>query len=161
MALMLLSRGCPFFTRGVSRVPSTSYSILTTQALLQQTTVSQRRFFRNLTTKSISQPPRAMWSDYLAAVKARRSYYPLKKESPIKDTEIKEIVSQTILHTPYSFNNQSSRAILLLKDEHDKLWDIAKAALKTVVPSEQYPNTERKLDMFRGAYGTVSSNSAC
>lgn len=96
-----------------------------------------------------------MSSEYLAAVKARRTYYPLKKESTISDKRIEEIVGQAILHAPTSFNSQSSRAVVLLKDEHNKLWDIAKTALKAVVPEEQYPTTEQKLNMFQGAYGTV------
>ena len=99
-----------------------------------------------------------MSSDYLTAVKGRRTYYPLKKESPISDKKIEEIVGQAILHAPSSFNSQSSRAILLVKGEHDKLWDIAKDALKAVVPADQYAATEQKLNMFQGAYGTVSSN---
>jgi uncharacterized protein len=97
-----------------------------------------------------------MSSDYLAAVKARRTYYPLKKESPIDDKRIAEIVSQAVLHAPSPFNSQSSRVVVLLKDEHYKLWEIAKTALKAVVPADQYPATEQKLNMFQGAYGTVS-----
>ncbi|KFZ11409.1 hypothetical protein V501_04789 [Pseudogymnoascus sp. VKM F-4519 (FW-2642)] len=96
-----------------------------------------------------------MSSDYLAAVKARRTYYSLKKESPIDDSKIQEIISQAILDAPSAFNSQSSRVIILLKDEHDKLWDIAKSALKAVVPADQYPATEKKLSNFQGAYGTV------
>jgi predicted oxidoreductase (fatty acid repression mutant protein) len=97
-----------------------------------------------------------MSSEYLTAVKARRTYYPLKKESPTSDKKIEEIVSQAILHAPSSFNSQSSRAVVLLNSEHDKLWDIAKAALKAIVPEAQYAATEQKLNMFQGAYGTVS-----
>ena len=97
-----------------------------------------------------------MSSEYLTAVKARRSHYPLKKESPISDKRIEEIVSQAILHAPSSFNSQSSRAVVLLKGEHDKLWDFAKTALKAIVPEAQYSTTEQKLNMFQGGYGTVS-----
>jgi uncharacterized protein len=96
-----------------------------------------------------------MSSEYLAAVKARRTYYSLSKESPIDDGKIKEIIGQAVLHAPSSFNSQSTRVILLLNKEHDKLWDIAKTALNAVVPSDQYAATEQKLSMFQGAYGTV------
>jgi predicted oxidoreductase (fatty acid repression mutant protein) len=97
-----------------------------------------------------------MSAEYLAAVKGRRTYYPLKKESPIPDEKIQQIVGDAILHAPTSFNSQASRAVLLLKDEHDKLWDIVKDSLKAVVSEEQYKVTEQKLNMFQGAYGTVS-----
>ena len=97
-----------------------------------------------------------MSSAYFSAVKARRTIYTLKKESTIDDKKIEEIVSQTILHAPSSFNSQSTRVVILLKEEHNKLWDIAKDALKAVVSAEQYAATEQKLNMFQGAYGTVN-----
>ena len=84
-----------------------------------------------------------MSSEYLAAVKARRTHYSLSKESPIDGEKIKEIIGQAVFHALSSFK------------EHDKVWDIAKTALKAVVPSDQYPATEQKLSMFQGAYGTV------
>lgn len=96
-----------------------------------------------------------MSSTYLAAVKARRTHYPLKKESPIDDTAIQEIVSQAVLHAPSCFNSQSSRAVLLLKDEHEKLWKETNNILKGIVPPEQFEATKKKVDMFEGAYGTV------
>lgn len=98
-----------------------------------------------------------MSSQYLNTVKARRTYYPLKKESPISDAKIQEILSDVVLHSPSAFNSQSSRAILLLHGEHNKLWDITKAALKAKVSAEQYVVTEKKLNMFQDAYATVSS----
>jgi predicted oxidoreductase (fatty acid repression mutant protein) len=96
-----------------------------------------------------------MSSDYLAAVMARRTYYSLSKRSPIGDGRIQEVIGQAVLHAPSSFNSQSSRVILLLNNKHDKLWDMAKTTLKTVVPAHQFPATEQKLSMFHDAYGTV------
>lgn len=90
--------------------------------------------------------------------KKRRSIYPLKKESPIDDKKIQDIVNQAILHVPTSFNSQTTRIVLLLKDEHTKLWDITKEVLKAIVPADQYASTEQKLSMFQGAYGTVRLN---
>jgi predicted oxidoreductase (fatty acid repression mutant protein) len=97
-----------------------------------------------------------MSSAYLSAVKARRTIYTLKKESTIDDKKIEKIISQAVLHTPSSFNSQSTRVVILLKEEHNMLWDIAKDALKAVVSAEQYTATEQKLNKFQGAYGTVS-----
>jgi predicted oxidoreductase (fatty acid repression mutant protein) len=96
---------------------------------------------------------------FLEAIKNRRTIYPLKKESPIPDAKIEEIVTEALLHVPSSFNSQSTRMVILLKEEHVKLWDIAKETLKAVVPADQYPSTEQKLSMFQGAYGTVSQPS--
>lgn len=91
-------------------------------------------------------------------VKNRRTYYALKKESTIPDSKIQDIINEAVLHVPSSFNSQSTRVILLLKEEHEKLWEITKGVLKPIVPAEQYPTTEKKLDMFKAGYGTVRTS---
>ncbi|RDW59790.1 hypothetical protein BP6252_12877 [Coleophoma cylindrospora] len=94
-------------------------------------------------------------AELISAIAARRSVYALKKESVISDAKVQEIIEQVLLNVPSSFNSQSSRIMLLVKGEHDKLWDITKEVLKGVVPAEAYPKTEERLNMFQGAYGTV------
>jgi predicted oxidoreductase (fatty acid repression mutant protein) len=94
-------------------------------------------------------------TQFLETVKNRRTYYALKKESPISDQRIQEIISETIRHVPSSFNSQSTRAILLVKEEHNKLWDITKEILKAIVPPEQFASTEQRINGFRAGYGTV------
>ena len=94
-------------------------------------------------------------SEFLTAVKNRRTYYQLKKESTISDAKIQEIITEALLNCPSSFNSQSTRIVLLVKEEHNKLWDIAKETLKAIVPAEQYPATETRLNGFQAAYGTV------
>jgi predicted oxidoreductase (fatty acid repression mutant protein) len=96
-------------------------------------------------------------ASFLEAVKNRRSVYQLKKESTISDAKIEEIVSEALLHVPSSFNSQSTRLVILLKEEHVKLWDITKEVLKAIVPAESYAGTEKRLNGFQDAYGTVSS----
>lgn len=99
-----------------------------------------------------------MGSDaYLAAVKSRRTYYELEGTSTISDDKILEIVEQTLLHTPSTFNSQSTRLVVLLKSDHARLWnDIVKPAVKAVMPAEHWPTTEEKLSGFQNSYGTVS-----
>ncbi|TVY40257.1 putative nitroreductase, partial [Lachnellula subtilissima] len=92
---------------------------------------------------------------FLEALKERRSIYALSKSSPISDSAIQDIITQAILQTPTSFNSQTTRAILLVKGEHDKLWDIAKEVLKGIVPADQYAATEARLSGFQAGYGTV------
>lgn len=97
---------------------------------------------------------------FLQAIQDRRSIYALNKEAPISDKEIVEITKQALLHVPSSFNSQSTRLVVLLKAEHDKFWESVKEVLKTMVPEEQFPATEKKLDGFKAGYGTVSFVSA-
>lgn len=92
---------------------------------------------------------------FLEALKSRRTYYALTAKSPIPDSKIQEIINEVILHVPSSFNSQSTRIVLLLKTEHEKLWDITADVLKEIVPAEQYTKTEAKMGAFRAAYGTV------
>jgi hypothetical protein len=98
----------------------------------------------------------------LELVKSRRTYYNLKAESPISDDAIDHIVQDSVLHVPSSFNTQTSRVVLLLKEEHKKLWDITIKVMEGLVaaghvPKEMFENsTKPKLESFRAAYGTVS-----
>ncbi|KAI9923396.1 hypothetical protein MW887_009353 [Aspergillus wentii] len=97
----------------------------------------------------------------LELVKSRRTYYTLKGESPVSDETIETIVRDSVLHVPSSFNTQTSRVVLLLKEEHQKVWDIAIQAMEGLVaaghvPKEQFEtSTKPKLNAFRAAYGTV------
>jgi predicted oxidoreductase (fatty acid repression mutant protein) len=96
---------------------------------------------------------------FLDAVKARRSYYALNKEAPISDDKIEQLVNDAILHSPSSFNSQSTRIVVLLKKEHETFWEFVKEVLKPQVPAEQFTGTEQKLDGFKAGYGTVSEDA--
>ena len=114
---------------------------------VQNQTPTQCHF--SSTTASMSAQP------FLDTMVKRRTYYALKNESPVSDARIQEIIKHAILHVPSSFNSQSSRVMLLVKAEHEKLWDITKDVLKAVIPPEQLEGTEKKLNGFRAGYGTV------
>lgn len=45
--------------------------------------------------------------------------------------------------------------IVLLKQQHEKLWGITKDILSTIVPREAFATTSKKIDGFKAAYGTV------
>lgn len=96
-----------------------------------------------------------MAKKFLEAVSQRRSYYNISDESPVSDERIEEIVETTILHTPTAFNSQSGRIVLLLKNEHDKLWDITMEALRAIVNPDDFQPTEDKINAFKAGYGTV------
>ncbi|WP_067624797.1 nitroreductase family protein [Alicyclobacillus acidiphilus] len=93
--------------------------------------------------------------DVMSAIRDRRSMYALSKSSPISDQEIQNIISEIVQHTPSAFNSQSTRIVLLLRQHHDKLWNIAKEVLQSVQPEEQYRATLDRLNGFEQGYGTV------
>ncbi|MCD7976918.1 MAG: nitroreductase family protein [Tannerellaceae bacterium] len=90
------------------------------------------------------------------AIEHRRSYYALKRESPISDQEIKDMVNHAVLHVPSPFNSQSARLVLLLGEQHTKFWDITKETLKQILNEEAYSKTEAKINhSFASGYGTI------
>lgn len=111
---------------------------------------SQQRLFTTTSSKMSSGS-----TQFLEILKQRRTIYALKAESTISDKKIQEIVSEALLHVPSSFNTQTTRIVILLKDEHTKLWDIAKETLKGILPAERYKVTEKRLSGFQNAYGSI------
>lgn len=96
-----------------------------------------------------------MQNEFLASVAKRRSYYGLKSESPISDERLKTLIEDAVKYTPSAMNSQSTRVVVLVKEQHDRLWDLTKEALKKVVPAEQFQATSDKIDSFKDGYGTV------
>lgn len=96
-----------------------------------------------------------MSKEFYAALKARRSIYSISKEQIVSQERIQEIIEDAVKHTPSSFNSQSSRVVLLLDKQHDKLWDITKEALRKIVPENAFAPTEEKINSFKSGYGTV------
>lgn len=93
--------------------------------------------------------------DFYKAMKERRTIYNISDSSPISDDKIKEIIEESVKHTPTAFNSQTGRVILLLNDKHKKLWDITEDALRKIVPEGQFEPTEQKIESFRKGYGTI------
>lgn len=96
-----------------------------------------------------------MSKDFFTAVADRRSFYGISKEAVVSDDKIKEIIEHAVKHTPSAFNSQSTRVVLLLGKEHDKLWDITMEALRKIVPADKFASTEDKINSFKNGYGTV------
>ena len=96
-----------------------------------------------------------MSKDFYDAVKDRRSFYGISKESTVSNTRLQEIVNDAVKYAPTAFNSQSSRVMVLLGVHHDKLWDLTKEELRKLVPPENFSSTESKIDSFKNGYGTV------
>jgi uncharacterized protein len=89
--------------------------------------------------------------------KGRRSIYALTNESTISNERIEQLISEVILHSPSPFNSQTSRIVVLLQGEHEKVWDIAREVASSTVPPELFEKLYKpRIEMFRAGYGTVS-----
>lgn len=91
----------------------------------------------------------------LQMAKTRRTIYKLNKTLPVAAGRIRELVQQTTLHTPSSFNSQSNRVVVLVGAEHDRLWDFAAEALRAIVPDDRWPATADRIAGFRAAAGSA------
>lgn len=92
----------------------------------------------------------------LAALETRRSVYDLEPKSPISDDHIHQIVKHIVKHAPSAFNMQSTRVVLLLKEDHSKFWDIVKEVVKATWPEQMHGFLFPKIAEYRNGYGTVS-----
>lgn len=96
-----------------------------------------------------------MEKSFWTSVMERRSFYSINKQVKISDERIKELIEKAVLHTPTAFNSQSGRVVLLLNEQHNKLWSITKESLRKIVPAENFADTEKKIDSFSSGYGTI------
>ncbi len=96
-----------------------------------------------------------MPSDLKTALKNRRSYYNITSDSPISDDALRDIVNFAALNTPSAFNSQSARLVLLLGEQHRKLWEIIRETLRKIVPAEKFKPTDDKINSFAAGHGTV------
>lgn len=95
------------------------------------------------------------YQNILQAAEIRRSVYALNKKLPLSAAEVAGIVEHAVLHTPSSFNSQSTRVVVLFGAEHEKLWQFAENALRSIVPADKFEPTREKLEMFKAAAGSV------
>jgi uncharacterized protein len=96
-----------------------------------------------------------MKNEFYTALKERRSIYAISKESMVSDERIVEVVNEAVKYAPTAFNSQSGNVVVLLGEQHNKLWDITKETLRKIVPAGSFSGTEDKINSFRNGYGTI------
>lgn len=96
-----------------------------------------------------------MEKNFYQAIETRRTYYGISKEKVVSDDKIKELIDHAVKHTPSAFNSQTARLVLLLNENHTKLWDITKEALRKIVAKDKFSATEEKINSFNSGYATV------
>lgn len=86
----------------------------------------------------------------------RRSIYALNDKLPISNDDVLNIVEHAILHTPSSFNSQSTRLVALFGEDHKKLWQITEDLLRKMVnDDEKFKSTEAKIAGFKAGAGSI------
>lgn len=98
--------------------------------------------------------------------KARRTVYQLGSNSPVPDSEIEKLVHAAILNVTSAFNTQSTRLLVLLHREHERLWDVAIDVFQNLlntgaIPKEVWERqTLPKLQGFRGRGNGMLNSTA-
>lgn len=90
------------------------------------------------------------------ALEHRRTYYAIGSESPVSDEKIEELIKFAVKNVPSAFNSQSTRVVLLLGENHKRLWTITKDILRHIVPADAFKATEDKINnCFQAGHGTI------
>lgn len=97
-----------------------------------------------------------MADKFLEVVEGRKSLYKLTSESTIPDSRIQEIVEATIKHAPSTYNVQSARAVILLKEKHQQLWDLCLKHMEPALEgSPMKDHVVSRIALHRASHGTI------
>ena len=96
-----------------------------------------------------------MTNHALSLYSKRRTQYAIGKNLPLPEADVEALIREAIRLAPSSFNSQSSRAVLLFGEAHEKLWNITRETLRPLVPVEAFASTDGKMNAFAAGAGTV------
>ncbi|WP_425917512.1 nitroreductase family protein [Acinetobacter sp. TSRC1-2] len=97
-----------------------------------------------------------MSNQFLDLINKRRTIYAVGKNVEQSPEYLTELIQHAIKQSPSSFNSQSSRAVILFNDEHEKFWGFVKEKLKSYAKDEDAAaKTGAKMDSFAAGVGTV------
>ncbi|HCM89641.1 MULTISPECIES: nitroreductase family protein [Vagococcus] len=94
-------------------------------------------------------------SNFITALKKRRSIYHLGENISLSETEVESLIKEVVRESPSSFNSQTQRVVILFGESNQKLWSITETALKVVTPAEAFEGTQAKLKSFAAGKGTI------
>lgn len=89
------------------------------------------------------------------ALKTRRSFYNINRDILVSEETILTLIEETVKYTPSAFNSESQRVVVLLNEKHEQVWEMVKAAIKKLVPENEFKKSEDKINAFKAGYGTI------
>lgn len=96
-------------------------------------------------------------SDLFKLLLKRRTTHYLGKDPELDKQVVITILREALLVAPSFFNAQTTRVVLLLDDENEKLWELVKECLEQHTKEKSLGlDTVEKLNGFKQANGTVS-----
>ena len=97
-----------------------------------------------------------MSNQFLDLIQKRRTIYAIGKNVEHSTEYLTDLIQNAIKQSPSSFNSQSSRAVILFNEEHEKFWGFVKEKLKGYAADEAAAaKSVAKMDSFAAGVGTV------
>lgn len=94
-------------------------------------------------------------ANFQEAIQTRRTNYALGKNVTVPKENIVKTIEAVVHEVPSAFNMQSGRVVVAFGDTHDAVWRITHDTLAKIVPADKFAPTEKKIQSFAGAYGTI------
>lgn len=94
-------------------------------------------------------------ANFQEAIQTRRTNYALGKNVTVPKENIVKTIEAVVHEVPSAFNMQSGRVVVAFGDKHDAVWRITHDTLAKIVPADKFAPTEKKIQSFAGAYGTI------
>lgn len=85
----------------------------------------------------------------------RRSVYALGALSDTDTQSVCELAEQCLKNCPSAFNSQGGRLVVLLRQHHQKLWQLVEQALVPLTPPEKQAAMQERNRAFAAATGTI------
>ena len=97
-----------------------------------------------------------MSNQFLDLINKRRTIYAIGKDVTHSTEYLTDLIQTAIKQSPSSFNSQSSRAVILFNQEHEKFWGFVNEKLKSYAKDETAAaKSSAKMDSFAAGVGTV------
>ncbi len=88
-------------------------------------------------------------------IQNRRSIYDLGKIFPTGEIDVNALVKECVTWCPSAFNSQTSKAVVLYGENHQKLWNLLKEKMRLVAKGSALIEVLVKIDGFINAHGTI------
>ncbi|MDM1247175.1 nitroreductase family protein [Acinetobacter sp. R933-2] len=97
-----------------------------------------------------------MSNHFLDLIENRRTIYAIGRRVEQTPEQLTALIQNAIKQSPSSFNSQSSRAVILFNQQHEKFWQLVKEKLRSYAVDEvAATKTDTRIESFKAGFATV------
>lgn len=97
-----------------------------------------------------------MSNNFLDLIENRRTIYAIGRRVEQTPEQLTALIQNAIKQSPSSFNSQSSRAVILFNQQHEKFWQLVKEKLRSYAVDEVAAiKTNTRIESFKAGFATV------